>query len=189
MTDDPRAQLESHVRAILALLGDDPEREGLRDTPRRVVRAWEEMLVGRDAKLSMPTSFDANGHDQMIVVRGIRYFSLCEHHLLPFYGTATVGYLPNARILGLSKMPRLVAHYARRLQTQEQLTDQIARGLLRVTKARGVGVRLEGKHLCMMARGVREADATMVTSALHGVMRDGPPRAEFLDLARPHQAA
>lgn len=170
------------VRSLLTALGEDPDREGLRDTPDRVARALAEMTAGRfsDPAAILGTQF-TEACDEMVVVRGIRVSSTCEHHLLPFTGTATVGYVPADRVIGLSKLPRLVEAFARRLQVQERLTRQVAEALMDHLRPYGVGVVIEARHSCMGCRGVRQSDAVMATSSLLGSMRLDPrQRAEFL---------
>jgi len=180
-----RAGAEAAVRRLLHFLGEDPDRDGLRDTPRRVVSALMEMTEGGslDPASVLGTTFDVP-YDQMVVVAGIEFTSLCEHHLLPFEGEAVVGYLPTDRVVGLSKIARLVEAYARRLQVQERMTQQIAQTMQDVLSPSGVGVVLRARHSCMACRGIRKR-ADMVTSALLGAMRDdGQAREEFLALSR-----
>lgn len=176
---------EHGLRELLRLMGDDPDREGLRDTPARVVRAMVEMSAGLqlDPADVLGTTFDV-GSDEMVVVTGIEFVSLCEHHLLPFTGVAAVGYLPDERVVGLSKLARLVDLYARRPQVQERMTRQITDALDRYVKSAGSACVLRATHSCMSCRGVRKT-ASMVTSSLTGSFRDEPAtRAEFLALAR-----
>lgn len=175
-------EMQSHVTALLQGLGEDPSRDGLLDTPRRVVSSLRELTSGYhvDVAALLATTFDVNGHDALVVVRDVPFYSLCEHHLLPFHGTVTVGYLPRDRVVGLSKIARLVDAFARRLQVQERMTDQIAHALDVHLSPMGVGVVIEGLHLCMAMRGVQRA-ATMVTSAMLGELRHNSTlRAEFL---------
>lgn len=175
---------EDAVVRLLEFLGEDPRREGLRETPDRVVRALAEMTSGyRDDPSKILSKMFHVKHDEMVLVSGIEFWSLCEHHLLPFHGLATVGYIPDGRIVGLSKIPRLVHAFARRLQVQEQLTQQVATALDTELKPLGVGVVMKATHLCMACRGVRSA-ATMITSCLLGKMLDPAPRSEFLNLAK-----
>lgn len=183
MNDNP----EAAVRRLLEHIGEDPTREGLQDTPRRVVKAYREMTCGYqlDATEVLGTTFD-EASDEMIVVSGIPFVSLCEHHMLPFTGTATVGYIPGDRVVGLSKIGRLVEMYARRLQVQERMTRQIADSMSDVLNPQGVGVVIHGHHSCMAMRGV-EKHATMTTSQMLGALRNKPEaRNEFLALARAH---
>ena len=172
---------EAAVRDLLVALGQDPDSEQLRETPRRVALAYEEFLTPDPF---VPTTFpNDEGYDELVVVRDIPFHSLCEHHLLPFSGVAHVGYLPATRILGLSKLARVVEHFARGLQVQERLTKQIGDWLDARLAPKGVGVVLEAEHLCMSLRGVEAVGSKTVTSSLHGLVRDDArTRAEFLDL-------
>jgi GTP cyclohydrolase I len=176
---------EDAVVRLLTWLGEDPQREGLRDTPARVLRALREMTTGYDDDpVEILTRQFELGYDELVIVRAIPFWSLCEHHLLPFHGEATVGYLPGPRVVGLSKVVRLVECYARRLQVQERLTVEIAEALMTHLQARGAGVILRARHGCMETRGVRAAAET-VTSAMLGVFRDeAKARAELLALTR-----
>lgn len=170
------------VRLILESIGEDPDREGLRDTPDRVIRALREMTSGLqvDPESVLGTVFNEIS-DQMVVVRGIRFSSLCEHHLLPFIGTVTVGYVPNNKVVGLSKIPRLVNVFAKRPQVQERMTNQIAEALMGCLSPLGVGVMVKAHHACMGCRGVLQPDAEMVTSAMLGCLReDASARNELL---------
>ena len=166
---------------LLVALGADLDEEGLRETPRRMVAAYAELLTPQPFH---PTSFpNEEGYDELVVVRAIPFHSLCMHHLLPFHGVAHIGYLPGERIIGLSKLGRVVEHFARGLQVQERLTTQIAGWLQRELEPKGVGVVLEAEHLCMSLRGVQKLGASTVTSALHGLVRDDArTRQEFLAL-------
>ncbi len=181
---------ENLVRGMIALIGDDPMREGLRETPERVVKAWGELFSGYHEKACDHVKvFSAAYSDQIITVRGINFFSMCEHHMLPFFGTVAVGYLPrDSKILGVSKIARIVNVYARRLQLQERMTSQIADAICDAVDPAGVGVIVDGKHLCMMARGVEQQKATMRTSCMAGLFLDnGETRAEVMALlAGPH---
>ena len=183
--------VEDAVRVVLKSYGEDPDREGLRETPRRVRRMYAELLQGYsiDPKALINDALFDEPHDDMIVVRDIEYSSLCEHHLLPFLGHAHVAYIPDRRIIGLSKIPRIVDMFARRLQVQERLTGQIADFLMDVLKPRGVAVVVDGVHLCSLMRGVRKHDSSMTTSAIRGLFRkDARTRAEFMaHLERPPQ--
>lgn len=173
------------VRTLLEFVGEDPMREGLIDTPRRVAHALQEMTAGLsvDPKAVLGTTFTETC-DELVVVTGIEFASLCEHHLLPFTGKATVGYLPGDRVVGLSKIPRLVNAFAARPQLQERLTTQIATTMQEVLSPRGVGVVMRAHHSCMGCRGVRQPNAEMVTSSMLGVVRSCPSlRAELLALA------
>ena len=175
------------VRALLRLAGEDPNRPGLLDTPARYLRAWQEMTQrpGDPDKLLAVIFDDAGPVDQMVAVGPVAFTSLCEHHLLPFTGHAWVAYIPQAGVVGLSKIPRLLEHYARRPQVQERLTEQVAQAIVDRVPCQGVGVLLRAVHSCASMRGVR-AEAPMTTSSLHGAFRDDErTRQEFLALARP----
>jgi len=179
-------EFEKLVRRQLELLGEDPEREGLDRTPARVAKSLEFLTQGyrTSAEEVVGEGVFKEEHDNMIMVRDIELYSLCEHHMLPFFGKAHVAYIPNGRIVGLSKIPRIVDVYARRLQVQERLTEEIAEGLCRVLKPSGVGVVIEAYHLCMMMRGVEKQNSKTITSALRGAFREDPKtRDEFLRLA------
>ena len=179
------ASAESAVRQLLIAVGEDPDREGLRDTPARVARAYAEMFAGlrMSPEEALTTTFDA-GHEEMVIVRDIDMVSMCEHHLLPFHGVAHVGYIPNenGRITGLSKLARLVDVFARRPQVQERLTSQIADAMVRILQPRGTIVVISAEHLCMSVRGVRKPGARTVTSAVRGSLRDAATRAEAMSL-------
>ena len=179
-------EFEGLVRRQLALLGEDPGREGLARTPGRVARSlrWLTRGYGLTARAAVGAGVFAEAHDGMVMVRDIELYSLCEHHLLPFFGKAHIAYLPRGRILGLSKLPRLVEVFARRLQVQERLTWQVARAVDEVLAPAGVGVVVEAAHLCMMMRGVEKQNSRTITSALLGAFRDdAKTRDEFLRLA------
>ena len=176
------------VRELLIAIGEDPEREGLRDTPVRVARAYAELTMGlhQAPEDVLTTTFDI-GHDEMVLVRDIELWSMCEHHLVPFTGVAHVGYIPseNGKITGLSKLARLVDVYAKRPQVQERLTTQIADALMAILEARGVIVVVEAEHLCMTMRGVKKPGSVTVTSAVRGGFRtDARTRSEALELIR-----
>lgn len=175
---------EDAVVRLLQWIGEDPSREGLVDTPRRVVKAFHEMTAGlrQDPYSVLGTVFNESS-DEMVVVRGIRFSSMCEHHLLPFTGTAAVGYVPRERVIGLSKIPRLVEVFAKRPQVQERMTNQIAETLIAALDPKGVGVVVKAHHSCMGCRGVRQPDAEMITSSMLGCMRHDPAaRQELLRL-------
>ena len=176
---------ERLVHGILLQLGEDPTRDGLRDTPSRVAASLRWLTRGYQMSVEdvVGDAVFEEKHENMILVRDIEIYSLCEHHMLPFFGRAHVAYLPNGRIVGLSKIPRVVEVFARRLQVQERLTDQVADALCRVLKPLGVGVVIEAYHLCMMMRGVEKQNSKTITSALRGTFRnDGMTRDEFLRL-------
>ena len=182
-----RIDFEAAQQSILALIkavGEDPEREGLRRTPERVARMYTELLSGYDAdaeKFINGAIFHIS-YDEMVLVRDIEFYSLCEHHMLPFIGRAHVAYIPAGKVLGLSKIPRVVDMYARRLQVQERMTRQIADFISDLLKPQGVAVVVEAMHMCSMMRGVKKHDARMTTSAMHGAFRANlATRQEFLD--------
>jgi GTP cyclohydrolase I len=176
--------MESAISQFLNALREDPNRAGLKNTPKRVARMYVELLSGYDAdpdRIVNGAVFDIN-YDEMVLVRDIEFYSLCEHHLLPFIGRAHVAYLPAGKVIGLSKIPRIVDLYARRLQVQERMTRQIADELQELLNPKGVGVVVEALHLCTMMRGIKKHDARMTTSAMQGAFRSNPAtRQEFLD--------
>jgi len=176
------------VRRILAMIGEDPNREGLRKTPERFEKALRYLTSGylQDPEKILDGAMFSVCYDEMIVVKDIELFSLCEHHLLPFFGTCHVAYIPSKKVLGLSKIPRLVNMYARRLQLQERLTSQVAEAIQRKISPVGVGVVIEARHLCMVMRGVEKQHSQAVTSAMLGAFRENKQtRDEFLALIRP----
>lgn len=181
--DLPRA--EAAVRELLAAIGEDPDREGLLETPARVARSYAELVSGidQDPREVLTAVFD-EGHDELVLVKDIEMWSLCEHHLVPFFGVAHVGYIPSetGKVTGLSKLARLVDVFARRPQVQERLTTQIAEALAEVLQPRGVIVVIEAEHLCMSMRGVRKGGAKTITSAVRGQLRDPATRAEAMGL-------
>lgn len=181
-----RTEAEAAVRTLIEWTGDDPDREGLQGTPGRVVRAYEEFFAGygEDPVALLATTFEeAADYDEMIVLRDIRLESHCEHHIVPILGKVHIGYLPTQRVVGISKLARLVEVFAKRLQIQEALTSQIADTLQKVLKPRGVGVVVEAAHQCMTTRGIRKPGVSMVTSRMVGSFRDDPTtRREFLSI-------
>jgi GTP cyclohydrolase IA len=187
-------ELEELVRRQLEIIGENPFRDGLLRTPSRVATSLTWMTQGYSSTVDevVGEAIFEEAHSNMIMVRDIELYSMCEHHMLPFFGKAHVGYIPDGRLVGLSKIPRIVDVFARRLQLQERLTDQIAEGLCSVLKPLGVGVVIEAQHLCMMMRGVQKQNSRTITSALRGTFRrDAKTRDEFLRLAhsgqQPHQ--
>ena len=177
-------KIAAGVRMILEGLGEDLEREGLRDTAERVARMYTELLQGmhEDPREHLKVVFDEQ-HDEMVLVRDVPFSSLCEHHLLPFHGRVHAAYIPHGKVVGLSKIPRVIEAFARRLQVQERLTKQVADWLQHELQPKGVGVVLEAEHLCMSLRGVQAEGALTVTSSLHGLLREDPrSRAEFFAL-------
>ena len=183
-----RLELRDHVTEILKLLGEDPNREGLLKTPLRVERAFQHFTKGYKqdaAEILKSAVFDASDYDEMVIVKDIDVFSMCEHHLLPFFGKCHVAYLPDKRVVGLSKIPRVVDVFSRRLQIQEKLTTQIAKAIETAVRPKGVGVVIEALHLCVMMRGVEKGNTHMVTSSMQGRFRsDSKTREEFLTLIR-----
>ena len=179
-TEDPRDSL----RGVLRYIGEDPDREGLLDTPDRMVRAWDKLFSGyrQDPECILNRVF-CDGCDEMVVLRDIEFYSTCEHHFLPFFGRISIAYLPAGKVVGVSKLARLVECFARRLQIQERMTRQIAEAIMRHLLPLGVGVVASAQHLCMTSRGVEKQNSVMVTSAMLGVFReDEKSRREFLDL-------
>ncbi|MXY14933.1 MAG: GTP cyclohydrolase I FolE [Proteobacteria bacterium] len=186
-SEDRDPELEAGVRKVLQLLGENPGRDGLLDTPKRVSRALHFLTSGYELSVSDVVSdalFEEHC-EEMVIVKDVEFYSLCEHHILPFYGRAHIGYLPKERVIGLSKIARVVDVFARRLQVQERLTTQIASGLLDVLDAHGVAVVLEASHFCMIMRGVQKQNSKTVTSSMLGAFRDDSrSRAEFMELIR-----
>ena len=186
-TNEDAGEMQALIRRQMELIGENPAREGLADTPKRVAKSLRFLTAGyRSCVEDVVGSgvFSDDGHRNMVMVRDIELYSLCEHHMLPFFGKAHVAYIPNGKIVGLSKIPRIVDVFARRLQVQERLTDQIATALDDVLHPTGVGVVVEAYHLCMMMRGVEKQNSRTITSALRGSFRDdAKTREEFLSLA------
>ncbi len=179
--------LEQHYTAILGQLGEDVSREGLLDTPKRAAKAMQYLCKGYQQTLEEVTNgaLFTSDNSEMVLVKNIELYSLCEHHMLPFIGKAHVAYLPNGKVLGLSKVARIVDMYARRLQIQENLTREIAKAMQQVTGASGVAVVIEAQHMCMMMRGVEKQNSSMVTSVMLGQFRDSAAtRSEFLGLVK-----
>ncbi|MFC3692044.1 GTP cyclohydrolase I FolE [Chenggangzhangella methanolivorans] len=183
-----REQAEAAVRTLIAWAGDDPTREGLIDTPKRVVKAYGELFAGygKDGAEDLLRVFEeVAGYDDMVVLRDIPYFSHCEHHMVPFFGKAHVAYFPSNGVVGLSKIARVVDVFAKRLQTQETLTSQIAEAIDEHLKPRGVAVMLEGEHMCMSMRGIQKAGVSTVTTQFTGVFKDEPAdQARFITMVR-----
>jgi GTP cyclohydrolase I len=181
-----QSELEGLVRRQLELIGEDPDRPGLQRTPARVAASLSWLTRGHGVRVQdvVGDAVFEEEHENMVMVRDIELYSMCEHHMLPFFGRAHVAYIPNGRIVGLSKLPRIVEMFARRLQVQERLTEQVAQAIEDVLHPRGVGVVIEAVHLCMMMRGVEKQNSSTITSALRGQFRDCPmTRDEFLRLA------
>jgi GTP cyclohydrolase IA len=183
-----REEAEAAVRTLIAYAGDNPEREGLLDTPRRVVSAYEEIYRGYrelPADVLDRTFSETGGYDDLVLVRDIAFYSHCEHHMMPFYGKAHVAYLPVERVVGLSKIPRLIDVFSRRLQTQEHLTSQIVAAIEAVLKPRGVAVMLEAEHMCISLRGIEKPGSATITTQFTGLFRDDPSeQVRFITLVR-----
>ena len=179
--------MQEEIRNILLAIGEDPAREGLRDTPKRVEKSLQFLTRGYRQNLTEVVNgalFDAES-DDMVIVRDIEFFSMCEHHMLPFFGKCSIGYIPKGKIFGVSKLARIVDMFARRLQIQERLSNQIARTIYETIQPEGVGVVMEAQHLCMLMRGVQKQNSTMVTSAMFGSFRSQQStRMEFLKLIK-----
>jgi GTP cyclohydrolase IA len=182
--DFDQESIQSAISMVLAAIGENPNREGLKNTPLRVTRMFAELLAGyrTDPVALVNGAVFEVSYDEMVIVRDIEFYSMCEHHLLPFMGRVHAAYIPSGKVIGLSKIPRIVDMYARRLQVQERMTRQIADFIRDVLKPQGVAVVVEGLHLCTMMRGVKKHDARMTTSAMHGAFRSNlATRQEFLD--------
>ncbi len=180
-------RIEKAVKEIIEALGEDPAREGLADTPRRIAEAYSEIFsgLGEDPIEVLGVGFTEPQNQEMVVLRDIPFYSVCEHHFLPFHGVAHVGYIPAQRVVGLSKLARVVEVLARRPQMQERLTSQIADAIMSALEPRGVGVVIEAEHLCITMRGVKKAGSRLVTSATRGIFRTRPEtRAEFFSILR-----
>lgn len=186
MDTDQSKQVESMYYNLLKSIGENPDRDGLKKTPHRVAQSLKFLTKGyqqNPIEILSNALFDVD-HQDMVIVRDIEVYSLCEHHLLPFYGRCHVGYIPQNKVVGLSKIPRVIDVYARRLQVQERLTNEIASALVKGINPAGVGVVIEAYHLCMMMRGVGKQDSFTMTSAMHGVFRNLETRSEFLSLIK-----
>ncbi len=186
--DIDHERLKAAVIEMLAAIGEDPARDGLRDTPRRIADMYAEVFAGlaTDPTEHLQVGFDV-AHDEMVILRGIPFYSMCEHHFLPFHGEAHVGYVPDGRVVGISKLARVVEGFARRPQIQEVLTAQVAEAIMTTLKPDGVAVVIEAEHLCVTMRGVQKPGSRLVTSAMRGQFRKSDvTRAEFLSLVRGH---
>lgn len=177
---------EPLIKQILLEIGEDPEREGLLDTPKRVVKSWKELYGGYSQKAEdLLTVFDSDGYDQMVILKDIELYSTCEHHMLPFYGVAHVAYVPNGRIIGISKLARIVDMFSKRLQVQERIGEQVTDALMEHLQPLGAACVIEAKHMCMCARGVGKQRSGMITSSLKGVFStDEKTRQEFIQLIK-----
>ena len=185
MNDKDKKHLEEITKSLLESIGEDPNREGLLKTPQRVAKSWEFLSKGYEEDLDTLINnaiFEESAKD-MVIVKNIEFYSLCEHHLIPFHGKAHVAYIPDGKIIGLSKIPRIIDHYSKRLQVQERLTNQIANTLQDILQPKGVAVVMEGKHFCMLMRGVQKQNSIATTSAMLGLFREkDTTRNEFLNL-------
>lgn len=174
------------ITRIISAIGDDPDREGLMHTPERVIKSWSKIFGGykENAKDVLRTVFVEGACDEMVLLKSIEFYSTCEHHMLPFFGKCSIGYVPSGRVVGISKLARLVEVFARRLQIQERLTGQVADALVEHLEPKGVMVVMEAQHFCMTARGVEKQDSIMVTSAIRGIFKLPEVRQEFMSLIK-----
>lgn len=179
-----QAEFEQAVKTILEIIGEDTAREGLAKTPSRVCKSFEFMTMGyqQDPVQILNEALFTTNNDQMVLIKDIEFYSMCEHHLLPIIGRAHIGYIPNGKVVGLSKIPRMVDIFARRLQIQEQLTEQIAQAIHDVIAPKGVGVIIQARHMCMEMRGVQKTHSNTTTSALRGIFLQSKTRNEFFDI-------
>lgn len=175
---------ENNIKSILTQIGENPEREGLLKTPNRVARAFEFMCGGysEDPEKIINDALFESSNDEMVVIRDIEFYSMCEHHILPFFGRAHIAYIPNGKVVGLSKIPRVVNVFARRLQIQERMTEQIADAVMNTIKPKGVGIVISARHMCMEMRGVEKICSSTTTSALRGMLLSPATRAEFFEI-------
>jgi GTP cyclohydrolase I len=180
---DNKEKFEQSVRNMLEVVGEDPDREGLLKTPERVYKAFGFLTKGysQDPKEVLNEALFTSSNDEMVLIRDIEFYSMCEHHLLPIIGRAHVAYIPDGKVVGLSKIPRMVEVFARRLQIQEQMTEQIADAITDVIQPKGVGVVIQARHMCMEMRGVEKVNSVTTTSALRGMFREQKTRSEFLN--------
>ena len=187
MTEENKKNIEELTKKLLIEIGEDPNREGLLNTPHRVAKAWDYLSKGykQDISTLINNAVFKEEYDQMVLVKDIEFYSMCEHHLLPFFGYAHVAYIPDGKIIGLSKIPRILDMFARRLQVQERMTQEVADMLNETLNPKGVAVILEAQHMCMQMRGVEKKNSYMSTSAMHGIFRDDDKtRKEFLDIIK-----
>lgn len=184
VTEDSTNSIIEAITNILLAIGENPKREGLKETPRRVLNSYTELFAGykQDPEKILSTSFVEGTCDEMIIVKDIEFYSMCEHHILPFYGKVDFGYIPNGKIVGVSKIARLIDVFSRRLQIQERMTSEIADSFEKVIQPQGVMVVVEAVHLCMVARGIKKQHSKMITSAIRGVFKEKETRDEFLEL-------
>ncbi len=181
---DQKEKFENSVKNMLTIIGEDPNREGLIKTPGRVYKAYEFMTKGykQDPKVVLNEALFESSNDEMVLIKDIEFYSMCEHHLLPIIGRAHIAYIPDGKVIGLSKIPRMVDVFARRLQIQEQMTEQIADAIKEVIKPKGVGVVIQARHMCMEMRGVEKVNSTTTTSALRGMFLKSETRSEFFNI-------
>jgi GTP cyclohydrolase I len=174
------------VKAVLEHIGEDPTREGLIDTPKRIVKMWTEIFDGYNQKVEdLLTTFESDGHNEIVILKNIELYSMCEHHMLPFFGTAHVAYLPGKKIIGISKLARLVDMYAKRMQIQERIGAQVTAALMKHLKAKGAACIIEATHMCMRMRGVEKQNSVMTTSSMKGAfLKDPAARSELMQLIR-----
>jgi len=178
--------IESKIKDILSFIGENSEREGLRETPKRMIKSWDKLFGGykQSPEEILKKSFTEGSCDEMVVLKDIEFYSTCEHHFLPFNGKVHIGYIPDGKVVGISKLARITEVYARRLQIQERMTTQIADIIMSVLKCKGVIVIVEAQHFCMVSRGVEKQNSKMVTSAIRGVFEKAEVRGEFLQLIK-----
>jgi len=187
---DDKTLFENSVKNMLTIIGEDPKREGLLKTPERVFKAYEFMTKGykQDPKIILNEALFTSDNNEMVLIKDIEFYSMCEHHLLPIIGRAHVAYIPDGKVVGLSKIPRMVEVFARRLQIQEQMTEQIANALREVIEPKGVGVVIQARHMCMEMRGVEKVNSTTTTSALRGMFLQDKTRSEFFNIINAPQS-
>jgi len=187
MTEKNKENIKKLIKKLLFEIGENPNRDGLINTPARVAKAWDFLSKGykQDIKTLINGAVFEEKYDQMVLVKDIEFYSMCEHHLLPFFGYAHIAYIPNGKIIGLSKIPRVLDMFARRLQVQERMTEDVAAMLNKILDPKGVAVILEAQHMCMQMRGVEKKNSYMSTSSMHGIFRDDDKtRKEFLDIIK-----
>ena len=187
MTEKNKENIKKIIKKLLFEIGENPNRDGLINTPARVAKAWDFLTKGykQDIKALINGAVFEEEYDQMVLVKDIEFYSMCEHHLLPFFGYAHIAYIPNGKIIGLSKIPRVLDMFARRLQVQERMTQDVAAMLNKILDPKGVAVILEAQHMCMQMRGVEKKNSYMSTSSMHGIFRDDDKtRKEFLDIIK-----
>jgi len=187
---DDKSLFENSVKNMLSIIGEDPDREGLIKTPERVYKAFEFMTKGyrQDPKIVLNEALFTSDNNEMVLIKDIEFYSMCEHHLLPIIGRAHVAYIPDGKVVGLSKIPRMVEVFARRLQIQEQMTEQIADAIKEVVEPKGVGVVIQARHMCMEMRGVEKVNSTTTTSALRGMFLEEKTRSEFFNIINAPQS-